>query len=59
MFNFIQLGEKVLNLNDWRIEIKKSPTITKLVSPNRVVRVPQGDNKELFIFNNWKKNISF
>ena len=47
------------NLNDWRNEIKKLPNITKLVSPSRVARVPKGENKELFVFNNWKKNISF
>lgn len=47
------------NLNDWRNEIKKLPIITKLVSPSRAARVPKGENKEFYIFNNWKKNISF
>ena len=36
------------NLN----EIKKLPHITKLVSPSRAARVPKGEKKELFIFNN-------
>ena len=47
------------NLNDWNNEINKLPPITKLVSPSRAARVPKGEKKELFVFNNWKKNISF
>jgi len=47
------------NLNDWKNEIKKLPLITKLVSPSRAARVPKGEKKEHFIFDNWKNNISF
>lgn len=47
------------NLKDWKNEITKLPTFTKLVSPSRAARVPRGENKELFIFNNWKNNIPF
>jgi hypothetical protein len=47
------------NLKDWKNEIKKLPPITKLKSPSRAARVPKEEKKELFIFNNWKNNISF
>lgn len=47
------------NLKDWKNEIKRLPPITKLVSPSRAARVPKGENKEHFIFDNWKNNISF
>ena len=47
------------NLKDWKNEIKKLPLITKLVSPSRAARVPKGEKKELFIFNNWQNNITF
>ncbi|MDC1391755.1 hypothetical protein N8334_00230 [Flavobacteriaceae bacterium] len=45
------------NLTSWKKELNKLPTITKLVSPSRVARVPKGENKENFVLNNWKKNI--
>ena len=58
MSNFIQLGEMVLILKIGKNEIKKLPHITKLVSPSRAARVPKGEKKELFIFNNWQNNIT-